>query len=376
MSRYDDIGARTAALSEPTQLPAIDWSLAGQSAPVPVPIDYGGAGQSLPRADALVMTWTNAEWAAMDHVFVRSGKAESPSAALPTAGSWYLYDKGAPASGSGSGANRLWGYYQLVRIASSGGASRTVLLFKSDAHLAHPPYLAGLTREFQDAVADVKPSRVYSIGTAGGATEAQNLGDVAITNGATCRLSLPENAGSAENGKTFTCESFFPNVTALLPQVQQKLFFKLSNVATPAEWQRVLAQAKRGSQGASLAPYSLEDLMNGPIEPQNLGAPKAVDFKGTPLLTTDTYFIAAGNSPGFAALEMDDAVIAAAASQLSIPFAFIRNISDAVIATQARNGSPIAEAARQAWSSAQYDHFGVYGSFNGALAAWATLAAW
>jgi hypothetical protein len=116
--------------------------------------------------------------------------------------------------------------------------------------------------------------------------------------------------------------------------------------------------------------------MNGPIEPQNLGTPKAVGFQGTPLLTTDTYFIAPGNSPGYAALEMDDAVIAAAALRLGVPFAFIRNISDAVIANQDLAGAPIAEAAREAWSSAQYDHFGVYSSFNGALAAWATLADW
>jgi nucleoside phosphorylase len=374
MSRYDDIGTRSVALTEPTQLPAIDWSSVGQSAPSPVAVTYGGPSQSLPRADALVMTWTSAEWAAMDHVFLRSAQAQSPSAALPSPSSWYLYDKGAPTSGSG--ANRLWGYYQLVRIAGADSTSRTVLLFKSDAHLAHPPYLAGLTQEFRDVVADVQPSRVYSIGTAGGATDLQNLGDVAVTNSAMCRLTLSENSASPENGKTFVCSDFFPSLTGLLPQVQQKLFFKLSGVATTAAWQRIFDEAKRDSRNASLGPYSLADLMNGPIEPQNLGEPKAVGFKGTPLLTTDTYFIAPGNSPGYAALEMDDAVIAAAALQLGIPFAFIRNISDAVIAQKDLKGAPIVDAARQAWSSAQYDHFGVYSSFNGALAAWATLADW
>jgi hypothetical protein len=73
---------------------------------------------------------------------------------------------------------------------------------------------------------------------------------------------------------------------------------------------------------------------------------------------------------------MDDGVVAAAAAALSIPFAFIRNISDAVIVTTDHAGRPIPSDAREAWSSEQYDHFGVYSSFNGALAAWATLADW
>jgi nucleoside phosphorylase len=374
MSRFSDISMRTLALTEPSQLPVVDWSQVGQSAPAVVEFNYGGSGAKLPTADAIVMTWTSAEWAAMDHVFIRSGVAESPSSAAPKSGSWYLYSKGAPSSGSG--ANKLWGYYQLVRVGSVGGGSHRVLLFKSDAHLAHPPYLADLTDELRDLFADVHPSRMYSIGTAGGATDQQNLGDVAITNCATCDLKLSENSGSSDNGKTFTCTSFFPNTKNLLAKVQQKLFYKLSAVATMDEWQRVLAQAQRDSRDKSLVPYALDDLMNGPIEPSNLRAPRAVDFKGTPLLTTDTYFIAPGNTPQYAALEMDDAVIAGVASQLDTPFAFIRNISDAVVVTKDKSGKPMPADARKAWSSVQYDHFGVYSSFNGALAAWATLADW
>lgn len=375
MSRYNDISMRTLALTEPSQLPAVDWSLVGQSAPTLVSIDYAGPSSKLPKADAIVMTWTSAEWAALDHVFVRSAQAQSPSGALPKSSSWYLYSRGASSS-SGSGANKLWGYYQLVRINSLGGGSRTILLFKSDAHLAHPPYLPGLTKELQDLVADVAPSRLYSIGTAGGATDQQNLGDVAITNCATSKLTLKANASSSDNGKTFTCTNFFPKTTTLLPSVQQKLFYKLASVATTGEWQTILTQTKGEPRDKSLVPYSLEDLMNAPIQPANLNAPKAVSFKGTPLLTTDTYFIAEGNSPAYAALEMDDAIIAATASQLKVPFAFIRNISDTVIVTKDQKGNAIPEDAREAWSSAQYDHFGVYSSFNGALAAWATLADW
>lgn len=374
MSRFSDVGLRTLALTEPSQLPAIQWSLVGQSAPTLVNFNYGGASQKLPKADAIVLTWTSAEWAAMDHVFIRSAQAESPASAAPKDNAWYLYSREAPASGSG--ASRLWGYYRPVLINAVGGGSHTILLFKSDAHLAHSPYLAGLVKELQELIGDVGPSRIYSIGTAGGATSTQNLGDVAITNCATAKLTLADNSESTDNGQTFTCASFFPNLTDLLPKVEQKLFYRLSDVATTAEWQRLLTQAKADRQSKSLGPYALADLLNAPIEPQNLGAPKAVGFKGTPLLTTDTYFIAAGNTPQYAALEMDDAVIGAVASQLKIPFAFIRNISDTVILTTDRNGDVIPEDAREAWSSVQYDNFGVYSSFNGALATWAVLADW
>ena len=374
MSRYSDISLRTLALTEPSQLPAVDWSLVGQQAPVLKQMAYKGPSTSLPKADAVVITWTSAEWAAMDHVFIRSSKSVSPSGAAPADKSWYLYSKGAKSGGNTS--NPLWGYYQLVTLTDGTGHSRDVLLFKSDAHLSHPPYLAGLTRELQDVIADVQPSRLYSIGTAGAATTAQNLGDVAITNAASCRLTLPENDGSPESGQTYTCTTFFPNTTNLLPKVQDSLFYKLSTVATAQEWQRVLTQAQREPRDKSLAPYSLQDLMNAPINPTNLGNPKAVSFRDVPLLTTDYYFIAEGDSPQYAALEMDDAVIAAAASALKVPFAFIRNISDAVIVSKDQRGGTIPEAARAAWSSEQYNHFGVYSSFNGALAAWATLVDW
>jgi nucleoside phosphorylase len=374
MSRFNDVTTRSLAFSESTELPAVDWTLVGQSAPTLVSIDYPGPTGKLPDADAIVITWTSAEWAAMNHVFLRSGQAESPAAAEPAAGSWYLYTRGAPSGDSQT--NPLWGYYQLVSIPGLDGTQRRILLFKSDAHLAYSPYLSGLTQEVQNLIADVAPRRIYSIGTAGGATDQQNLGDVAITNCGTCQLKLAENSDSPDNGKTFSSADFFPNTANLLPAVQEKLFVKLASVATMAEWQCLLAEAQRETSGKSLAPYTLDDLINSPIDPANLNAPKAVSYRGIPLLTTDYYYIAQQNSPQYAVLEMDDAVIGAAASQLNVPFAFIRNISDAFVVTTDKSGNPIPDPAREAWSSVQYDHFGIYTAVNGALATWATLVDW
>jgi len=41
----------------------------------------------------------------------------------------------------------------------------------------------------------------------------------------------------------------------------------------------------------------------------------------------------------------------------------------------AGNGAPIPDEIREDWSSAIYTNFGLYSSFNGALTAWATIAA-
>jgi hypothetical protein len=48
----------------------------------------------------------------------------------------------------------------------------------------------------------------------------------------------------------------------------------------------------------------------------------------------------------------------------------IRNICDALIVTQDKSGKAIPSEARKAWSSAQYDHLGVYNSYDGTLAIW------
>ena len=122
------------------------------------------------------------------------------------------------------------------------------------------------------------------------------------------------------------------------------------------------------------APFTLADLLNNGLNPSNLGTATATPMKGVPILTTDSYYIAPGNTP-YAALEMDDAVIAYAAGLQKVNFAFVRNISDPMVPAVAGNGAPIPDEIREDWSSAIYTNFGLYSSFNGALTAWATIAA-
>jgi hypothetical protein len=368
MSRFTDFRVQAPVSTMPSVLPPIDWASIGVQAPAPVTVNYQGPAAPLPAADIVMFTWTDAEWSAMDHVFLH-GALQGQSESTTLIHKWLQYSKSAPVGDSQGG--KLWGYYQLIDIQGQSGAKTRVLLMKSDSHLAHPPWINGLESMVKAVVTDANPKQIYSIGTAGGASINQHLGDVAITNGGTLELHIKDNTPSGLNGRTFT-SNWFPDLS-LIPKAQQ-LFVPLNKFATQSSLASVLAAAKNGKDGKLLAPFSLTDLLNAALDPANLGSPKAVNFKGTPLLTTDFYFIAPGNT-NYAALEMDDAVIGFAATQANVNFVFVRNISDTLVPAQTPANQLIPSEARQAWSSAVYDAYGLYTSFNGALAAWAAIAA-
>jgi hypothetical protein len=369
MSRFSDFRVQAPVRTLPSVLPAIDWSSIGAQAPAAVPVNYQGPNAPLPLADIVIFTWTDNEWSAFDHVFLH-GSIQGATESSSLTHKWLQYSNAAPAGSSQGGP--LWGYYQLVEIQAVSGTKR-VLLMKADAHLAHPPWLNGVESMVKVVAADAKPAQIYSIGTAGGASVNQRLGDVSITNGGTLQLKEPANVPSGLSGKTFA-SNWFPDLS-LIPKVQP-LFFPLSRIATEAGLQSVLDAAKSShDEGAQqLVQFNLGDLINAAIDPANLGAPKAVNFKGTPLFTTDYYFIGTGESD-YAALEMDDAVVGYAANLEKIDFVFVRNISDTLVPVETPTNQAIPDPARRAWSSAVYNAYGMFTSFNGALAAWAAIAA-
>jgi hypothetical protein len=88
------------------------------------------------------------------------------------------------------------------------------------------------------------------------------------------------------------------------------------------------------------------------------------------LLTTPTFVVGttAGDYKSYICIEMDDAIIAEVCQGAGTAFGFVRNISDPV-----QNASLSAEIQGN-WGSTIYDTYGIYTSYNGALAAWAFLA--
>jgi hypothetical protein len=65
ISLHDSMAARfSAGLANAPPLPAIDFGLVGKAAPT-LPV----TPPSLPKAETIIITWADAEWAALQHVF-------------------------------------------------------------------------------------------------------------------------------------------------------------------------------------------------------------------------------------------------------------------------------------------------------------------
>jgi nucleoside phosphorylase len=266
----------------------------------------------------------------------------------------------------------LWGYYALLEIARHSGKPLKLLLFKSNSHLAHAPGLSGLVQIVNQLIEDVDPQWIYSIGTAGGTREDQRLGDVVVTDTATIKLENPINSASfAWNGQTFT-SPWFPSM-ALMDSSQRQLFFPMSSTVSYPALQSLVTKLHAQVPGTDA--IGLEDLINAQVRPSELHTPRSHSLRGVPLLTTDFYFIANGTSAAqYAFLEMDDAVIAKIAGERGVKYAFVRNISDPVVPSVSKTGVTLADAVRSRWSGLIYETYGLYSSFNGAVATWATLA--
>ena len=125
-------------------------------------------------------------------------------------------------------------------------------------------------------------------------------------------------------------------------------------------------------------------LVTPQIEPGN-AAPKCNNLCETDegnqprhvIFTTDSYLVAttAGGFTGWAAMEMDDSIIAHAAVEGSTLFGFIRNISDPVVNYRISDDpNDHGKTDQSSWGSAVYGAYGFYTAFNGALVAWACVA--
>jgi nucleoside phosphorylase len=361
--------------SPATSLPPVNWASIGQAAPVHIPLGIRDSDDRLPLADIVVVTWTSAEWFALDRVFVNSDQAGDFAIDRDWKNAWLPYTRGATDYTADPKSGELWGMFQFVKIADRSGRLWRVLLFKSNSHLAHPPWIGGLTAMLRHLLEDTKADRIYTIGTAGGARLNQRLGDSVVTNTTLLDLIRPENTGDPDNGNIYRCPTWFP-ATAMLTDVEGRLLFKMNQIVTPQSLDDLFTQLRTlHPSDPGLAELRLEDLLNDALRPESLGTPKVQVLKDVPLLTTDFYFIAAGESAdAYSFLEMDDAIIAREANKLGVRFACVRNISDPIVRKQSDKGTPISDAVRVDWSGLIYTTFGLHTSYNGALATWATIA--
>lgn len=338
-------------LANAPPLPVVDYAAVGQTAPI---LSAATTTGTLPHAAAVVITWADAEWAALQHVFC-AGATPMPYADR-TRGSWTGWRKYAQGLPSGAPADwSFWGEYRLVELAS-----KPVLLFKSNTHLDFPgqTYLEALIALL---IREVAPSLILSIGTAGGAQPTDHVGTVRAVSAGTLY-----QAGQPQADWPVYSNAWQANDALLTNSGFAELLFPIPTTAADIATLRSSFNKAYGT-GYSLAQLDPDGLNSGdPV-------PRIIDQTGgaTSLLTATGFLVGttAGDFATYSAIEEDDAVIGQACAASGTAFGFVRNISDPV------QNAALPAAAQGNWGSAVYDAFGLYTSYNGAVAAWAILAA-
>jgi nucleoside phosphorylase len=330
-------------------LPIVNFAAVGQTAPTLLAMPAG----KLPKASAVVITWASAEWAALQHVFCAGGVTMPYSDRAQ--GSWPGWEKysanltkGAPSSWS------YWGYYRLVQIGGN-----PVLLFKSNTHLDWPgaTYLTAL---IDLLIKEVSPTLILSVGTAGGAKPQDHVGTVRAVSAGTLYESSQPQASWPEYQNAWKGSS-----TLLTHASVDKLLFPVPT--RTADLQTLCSQFNQQYRTT----YSLAEL-----DPDGLAmanpSPQIDNQTGgsTSLLTASTFVVGStsGTYQTFACIEMDDAIIGEACAASRTPYGFVRNLSDPA------QSAALPPKVQGNWGSAVYDAYGLYTSYNGAVAAWAMLA--
>ena len=330
-------------------LPVVNYGLLGQQAPSLLTTP----SNELPKASTVVITWTNAEWAALQHVFCSGNTTMAYS--NRTRGSWTGWEK--YAKGLPHGAPSQWNYWFYYRMVHIG--TEPVLLCKSNTHLDWPgaPYLEAM---IDLLVKDVQPKLILSIGTAGGAKPQDHIGTVRAVSAGTLYKTGQPSSNWPEYKNAWT-----GNNTLLDHAKFKQLLFAVPTKTSDLETLCTQFNQHYGTT-YTLSQLDPSELNHGDPTPQ-IGNQTG---GGASLLTTSTFVVGttAGNYEAFTAIEMDDAVIGEACAKSNTAFGFVRNISDPVQA------AALPTKVQGNWGSAVYDAYGFYTSYNGAIATWAILA--
>ena len=327
-------------------LPPVNWGAIGQAAPTLLNTSSG----ELPNADVVVLAWTDAEWAAMEHVFCSS--ASSMTYASRNQSSWVGWQKYTVALPSVKDFP-YWGEYRLIQMGA-----RKVMLFKSETHLDFPgkQYLTQLIGRI---ISNAGPKLIISTGTAGGARPTDHIGTVNVFSAAT--LYVAKQPQSAWPSYT---NSWQPNWSLLSNSGFGRLLFPVPT--TMSDLQAICTQFNTfWKLNCTLSQLNPADVNMADTQPKinNMAS------TGTPLLTTGSFVVGtdAGNLKTFGCVEMDDAIIAEICAAQKISYGSVRNISDPV------QNSALPEQTQGHWGQAIYDAYGFYTSYNGAIATWAIL---
>lgn len=352
------------------RLPPIDWAATRhpELAPKPEPTPEPKNHDPLPEADVVVITWTRAEWDALDYVFTDERSLPDPPDDVVWDNKWRSWRRdfytiypdlwsrrligayqrmgtGTPALNRGA---ERWGSYFRARVGS-----KRVLLLKSELHLNQDGERLPVAALVRRCVLETGASLVLSTGTAGGVDAEQVLGDAMVTNAA--RFRLDQEFGNAAFNNVVHTSSYNPPDTMV--EAANKIFMPVPEI-------EMVPPTAHFPEGTRL---EAED------------RPPTMKIDPRPILTTDFFEFGTtrnGLEREGCACEMGDAVIGRVIDELNeerdgedVRYGFIRNVSDPVI-----NGDLPGEL-QTAWAVLTYQRLGLETSYNGSIATWALIAA-
>lgn len=358
-----------------TELPAVDWQTIGAPddlIPQPLPLPWQKPADPLPPADIVVVTWTAAEWNAMNQVFCASQRRFTAELdhTLDAVPKWqrdwlpYRYEfeqiadylKEVKVKGEGGAPslqNMAWARIRMVKVGDL-----NVLLFKSDMHLAQDGPKVPLLEFTRKICREARPWLILSIGTAGAVRYGDTLGSVLVSN---------------QGYFDLLCKSDDPHDTVkeYIPE-----FAALNHTTVRSNWvpgDAYLATAKKG-----FIPISEPDVLPPtPAYEQTIikakrTSPEVEVVLDSPVITTDTFLFGSSDyelEKFGCIVEMDDAVVGDVCAKEGVAFGFVRNISDPVINRDLDNDL------KSVWAAYIYKEYGLQSSYNGALTTWGLIAA-
>ena len=338
-------------------------------------------GDSLPKADIVIITWTAAEADALADIF--TCPYHRPVRSEPSQKDWYQYSKnfetkfkdqirkGAPSRGQCDDVNLLGSYFPCKV------GTKNVLCFKSELHLNQDGKKTGkgtatlpVKDLFKQIIEESQPSHILTTGTCGATYLDHELGDVVVTKSAKFRCSR-EFRNEHFNHKIYESNwdistKYFTNAESFMQQHGETI-----------QEPKILPPTIKFSYTGSPIPTK-QNKPNIFLEGSNLPNP-------SPILTTDYFEF--GNSTNNnlqnegCGVEMGDAALGLLCSELgdqAPKWAVIRNLSDPVINGNLREDpkdSPLPRIMLQSmWATWYYDTYGYYTSINSALTTWAIIA--
>jgi hypothetical protein len=300
--------------------------------PVPWPLDitpsyetypFGDSSQPLPKVDAVIVTWTVAEWQALTDVLcgtVLAGGAKDTDYAH----NFDSYRADLTHKSPAASARCL----ARVRLIGLNGV-KNILLVHMMLHVATDGPNLPLRRLFGQIIDETDCERIITTGTGGGIGPAVQLGDVIV--GDRCHFNCQKQFADAP----FAHDSYSPNLVLMPPP----------EIDTPA-----LVAANLGQLDSQRNPGSAWELQVGTIETTDFFA---ADF-------SDDHYGLRAYDPMALMVEMDDAVLGLciadrmAAAKPCPQWAAVRNVSDPV-------GGPYSEAEARRLAEI-YEKFGYWTS--------------